>query len=100
VVNNWHFSLCCLFVSSQSMSRNNTKVKAGVGVLALPPAQAERVDLAGSGIGLGCIREQQANLHAVARAKVDLAFVTARSCHVIAAAPGIHEMLALLLFAG
>jgi hypothetical protein len=68
--------------------------------LALPPPQAERIDLAGGGIGLGCIREQQADLHAVARARVDLAIVTARSCHVIAVAPGIHEMLALLFLAG
>lgn len=31
-VSNWHFSWCCLLVSSQSMSRNSTKANGGVGV--------------------------------------------------------------------
>src|SRR6516162_840185 len=31
-VNSWQVSLCCLLVSSQSMSRNSTKAKGGVGV--------------------------------------------------------------------
>src|SRR5580693_1734054 len=52
--------------------------------LALPPTQAERINLSGLSIGLCCVGEEQADLHMPAGATIELSDITATSRPVIA----------------
>ena len=78
VVSNWHFSRCCLLVSSQSMSRNSTKAKAGVGVWHCRQPRPRALTLPDWASACAAIGEEQADLHVPAGATIDLPIVTAR----------------------